>query len=257
MKKLIVILLLPVTIFGAVFRFEWYETTGVPGVNLDVNLGMYYTMNEYGTRVDSGPQSQNLTDNNTTPGDSFGKVNASGRFDASASQYLSHVDSTQVSVGDQDFSMVAWVYPTDLGVNHVVMSHWNQAGTQKGWRLWFNGTTGKWAFTVSNDGTATTEVGATTFGTPTINNWYFLYAAHDAVNNTISISVNNGAANTLSYSLGVHDSTGQFIVGARQTADFFTGFIDEVGFWKKVLSSTEVTYLYNSGAGRTCCPWFP
>jgi len=32
---------------------------------------------------------------------------------------------------------------------------------------------------------------------------------------------------------------------------YFTGYVDEIGVWDKVLTSTEVTALYNSGSGLT------
>jgi hypothetical protein len=40
------------------------------------------------------------------------------------------------------------------------------------------------------------------------------------------------------------------ISGRAGTSQPFKGIIDEIGIWNKVLTSTEVTELYNSGAGK-------
>jgi len=41
-------------------------------------------------------------------------------------------------------------------------------------------------------------------------------------------------------------------VGAQNTSEtfFFDGLIEEVAFYKRVLTAAERTWLYNSGAGR-------
>jgi len=42
-----------------------------------------------------------------------------------------------------------------------------------------------------------------------------------------------------------------FNIGARNSATQYTnGIIDEVGIWDRVLTSTEITELYNSGVGK-------
>ena len=51
---------------------------------------------------------------------------------------------------------------------------------------------------------------------------------------------------------GIYNNTESFKIGKFNTAaidDYFDGIIDEVGIWSKVLTSDEVTELYNSGAG--------
>ena len=48
------------------------------------------------------------------------------------------------------------------------------------------------------------------------------------------------------------DLTSSWQLGAREFGVSrlpYNGLIDEVGFWHKVLSQSEVTSLYNSGAG--------
>ena len=87
------------------------------------------------------------------------------------------------------------------------------------------------------------------------NTWFHL---------TISHTPYNGATpNVTFYVNGVFDSSGIFSVGTTvgATTQFIGGFstttirvpnctIDEVGIWNRTLTQSEVTELYNSGAGK-------
>ena len=89
------------------------------------------------------------------------------------------------------------------------------------------------------------------FGSPSTAAWIFIVAWHDSSANTINIKVNNGTANSASYSSGVNDDTSPFVLGATNTgAGFMDGRIDQVGVWKRVLTADEQTFLYNNGNGR-------
>jgi hypothetical protein len=68
----------------------------------------------------------------------------------------------------------------------------------------------------------------------------------------LNIQVNNGPVDSLPYSSGVAISTSPFAIGATGNAiDLLDGAVDEVGFWKRVLTAQERTALYNSGLGLT------
>jgi hypothetical protein len=41
--------------------------------------------------------------------------------------------------------------------------------------------------------------------------------------------------------------------GRGGAANLWAGYLDEVGIWSKVLSTNEITDLYNGGAGQTMC----
>ncbi len=78
--------------------------------------------------------------------------------------------------------------------------------------------------------------------------WYFYRAWYDPVADTFSLQIDNGPILT---------SAVQSLVGTSQinTFKFFPdnvdSLIDETGWWQRVLSTTEVTNLYNSGNGIT------
>jgi len=73
---------------------------------------------------------------------------------------------------------------------------------------------------------------------------------HDATANVIGINVDDGTALTAAHTTGCQDGTNNFLIGAiHGGGDYMDGLVDEVGIWNKVLTSGEITDLYNSGSG--------
>jgi hypothetical protein len=75
---------------------------------------------------------------------------------------------------------------------------------------------------------------------------------HDSVADLLKISVNNGAFVAVAYAGGPDTTTSNPSVGGQPGgAAPMGGVIDEVGIWKRALSASEITTLYNSGSGTT------
>jgi len=72
------------------------------------------------------------------------------------------------------------------------------------------------------------------------NTWNLMMAWHDATNDEIGLQVNGGAVYTASHSGGVSGSALDFLVGKD-----FTGRIDGLGVWDRVLSGSERNQIYN------------
>ena len=98
------------------------------------------------------------------------------------------------------------------------------------------------------------SVRATSFGAVATGTWYHVVAWHDSVINNAGISVNLHA-NSSAYTSGVFAGNAPFILGAVGSGlvvgGFMDGRLDEVGFWKKVLTAQQRSDLYNGGAGNT------
>src|SRR5690606_32034500 len=110
-------------------------------------------------------------------------------------------------------------------------------------------TTGLCEFIVYH-GSSIKSITANNFGNLSAGNWYFIVVRHDATNDTVSISI-NGTATSSAHSGGVNSTASVFRLGATGTgAAPADGVLDEVGFWKRILSTEEETELYNSGSGR-------
>lgn len=226
-----------------------------PNSSLNTSLISYWKMDETsGTRIDARG-ANDLTDNFTVTSGSGIIVNA-GQYTAANTEYLSHADNTSLSTGDIDYSITCWVNMDTKGVAPTAIAKADGSPNNE-YILRYLQSADRFQWFVSNNGSSLTLAQADNFGSPSTNTWYFIVAWHDSVNNLIGIQVNNGTANTTATSAGSFDSNSAFIVGRFAAANYWDGRVDEVGFWKKVLSTQEKTDLYNSGAGKTCCPFTP
>lgn len=233
---------------------------GAASSTLNTGLAAYWKIDEAsGSRADSGADGQTLTDNNTVTS-ATGIIGNAGQFVSANTEYLSRADSAIISTGDIDYTISAWAYLDSETNDMSLVAKRVVSGNQREYRLYYQVSSARFAFTISSDGTAlgTTTVVANNFGYVTTNTWYNVVAMHNATANTISIAVNNGTANSEAHTTGF-DSTAMFSIGADNPTGTpmnpFNGRIDEVALWKKILSAGELTELYNGGAGKTCCPF--
>ncbi len=213
------------------------------------NLVSYWKLDEASGDALDAHGSNTLTEHGTGGvGTAAGIINNARSFVVADSDYFDHTDNTDLSTGDIDFTFAGWLKLTsdltqqtfvskgDWGIGGEYSIVWN-AFT---WKLEVCSGSGFANYTVLNDNSITYVSGV----------WYYLIWWHDSVNNLIGIAVNDATPVTTAYSAGVWDGTGSFNIG-RQTGNgrHMDGLIDEVGFWKRMLSPSERTALYNSGAG--------
>jgi hypothetical protein len=226
---------------------------GVAGPStLLTSLISYWKLEEAsGTRADAVTASGNdLTDNNTVT-QNPGIIANAAQFTRVNTEYLSHADNASLSTGDIDYTVAAWVYLDSKPGNMGVIAK-DSGGANREYVLQYTNASVRFVFTVLD--TAGSTIGlvtANTFGAPATATWYLVIAWHDSVNNVVGISVNAGTADTAVTTGVPADKTATFYIGADQAVSNWDGRIDEVGFWKKVLTATERTTLYNGGVGRT------
>jgi len=77
-------------------------------------------------------------------------------------------------------------------------------------------------------------------GTPSANDWHFIYASRKA-NGDYAISIDNGAL--------VTGNAGETYYGTFEIGNLLNGSMDAVGIWSRSLTESEITELYNSGTG--------
>jgi hypothetical protein len=141
------------------------------------------------------------------------------------------------------------VYLDSKSARRPFVSKFNAAGQREYLLEYFN-SSDRFRFVVSNDGSASVALVANTAGSPATATWYFVVGWHDSVNNTLNVQVNDGPVDSVAHSAGVFVGTETFRIGSG-AGFFMDGRVDEVGFWKKVLSTAERSALYNGGNGRT------
>lgn len=225
------------------------ERAYASGVLISSPISFWKLDETSGLRADS-VGSNNLQDNGN-PSQLPGKINSSVHFSSAGTQYLSIPDNSSLSTGDTDFTFAGWVKADDLTTYRVVASKRNSSSNGE-WLLLYDPVIKNFKFYTYNGTTTTGGVAASSFGQPTTNTWYYIVAWRDRTARTVNIQVNNGVVDTAIETGIPADSTADFKIGytyAPSTA--WAGDIDEAGFWKKVLTPTERTTLYNNGAGWT------
>lgn len=174
------------------------------------------------------------------------KSNAA-QFASANSEYLSHASNTDLQTGDVDFTFAFWVLLDSLTGDRQFVS--KDTNTGREYTVQYRAGTG-FRGTVFMGGV---DKIATASFTPTVTAWYLVCFWHDATANTVNISVNNGATNSTATGGALDAATAtEFNLGRRPYPGFqeyLSGRMQNVGFWKRVLTGAERTALYNGGAG--------
>lgn len=184
-----------------------------------------------------------------TAGSAAGKLGNAVDLVDSSSQYLSVSDNASLSMCNCDFTLACWVFFDALSSARFVLEKGNaNAASTDEYALYFASGPQRMSMRISDGTTRTAANDTTVLSTGT---WYFVLGYYDSTNNLIGVQVNNNTATTVSQSNGAQDSTGTFYIGqAGNGASFLDGRVDMVMIWKRLLTSDEKTYLYNSGNGR-------
>lgn len=199
--------------------------------------------------VDSVVASANDLTNTNVVTFAAGKVGDAAHFVRASSQRLTRADNASLSTGDIDFTLGGWFRNTSKPAAMYLAAKGDFSGANLEWALQYDDGGDRFRFFILE---AITIVTDTQIGSPANGTWYFIVAGHDSVNNLIFLSINDGAVDTAAHVLGTVDSTAAFTLGARSDAALhYDGDIDQAFFFKRVLSAADITYLYNSGNGRS------
>lgn len=222
------------------------------GGTLPNNLAAYWKLNETsGIRVDRVADNH-LTPNNAVSYNTGVKGNALQVTDINsrvAQQYLSVGDNAVINLGDFDFTFAAWVRLDSKGEYRAAIAKGNSGATRE-ILLEYNPSFDRFRWNVDS---GSGFVGVNSLSSPSANTWYFIVVWHDSATNQIGIQVNNGSVSTISHAAGVQDTSSYLTVGTFvDVPDYYwDGRVDELGFWKRILTTQEKTDLYNGGNGST------
>lgn len=220
-------------------------------VQLLLGLISYWKLDEAsGNAVDSHG-SNTLTDNNTATVIT-GKIGNARDLNWSAGEHFSLADNASLSTGDIDFTFSVWHRVDSVGGTQMIIAKDTSGGGNREYIVIFNASSGRFAFGAYTATDSETLVDATSTGSLSLGTWYFIVAWYSASLDTMYIQVNNGTVHTASKGPLQASGNATFMLGRRQYPGFpdqLDGVIDEVGFWKRVLSSQEREALYNAGNG--------
>lgn len=223
----------------------------IPIADLTTNCESFWKLNETsGTREDS-IGSNDLTSSGAVDS-AIGSVGNAANFDNAADQ-LFITDNASLSFGNEDMSLSFWVYLNTASTSSHIIGKWGTGGLEYAVYL---PSSGGPRFIITHNGASQQFVTST----PALSTsaWHHIVAWHDSVANTINIQVDNGTIYTTAHSLGLYNGTKAFTLGNDSTLGTnFRGRIDSVGVWRRVLTSDERLYLYNSGNGTESLLEYP
>lgn len=206
-----------------------------------------------GTRNDATATAMNLTDNNTVTS-TAGKVATGAQFTAANVEYLSHIDDPALRTGNIDFSLNGWINVTSFPTGHMPVIFKTNTGTFYDYLAYTDLTTHKFVFQLAN-GATTAVVAITSTTVITTGSWFFWSFKFNAASGVGSLKINNGTADTAAKTGTPGSAAGGLRIGGREDAinanESFNGLQDQIGLWKRCLSDTEESFLYNGGDGRS------
>jgi hypothetical protein len=212
------------------------ELTGTPSVNLTNGLEAFYKLEN---TSDSSGNGNTLTNNGATF--ASGKIGNAAIFDGSG--YLT--TSSNINVGQGNFTLNAWVNFANLGENIVTLLQMHSNGQTNGLSLYYGV---DWYGAVN-------ELVVASYGisnqfqqgwAPSLNTWHNVIVTRKGT--TLKVYIDGVL---LGSSYDATQYTPDFLqIGAD--SDFpmtYSLSIDAVGIWNRALNSAEVAALYNSGTG--------
>ena len=176
-----------------------------------------------------------------------------GQFTAANSEYLSRASEAALQTGDIDFTLACWLYmdTRSSGPASSAFLTKHAGGTSGEYYIRDDYANDKIVFAV-NDAAGADSVYANSLGIPSATTLYFIVAWRDKTAGKINIQINNGTVDQVnSTRIPNTGANAAFNIGRRGNAtDYTDGRVSRVGFWKRMLTASERTWLYNNGTGR-------
>jgi RHS repeat-associated protein/uncharacterized repeat protein (TIGR01451 family) len=212
-----------------------------PGVS-PTGLVSWWSLDETGGVREDSHGTNDLTDNNTV-GSTAGKQSNAANFVAANSESLSIPDNPSLSLNGTNFTIAGWVKFSTLGTAQSFIS---KLGPGAEYQV-YKSVNDKIVLMVFSSSGTSTAVASTE--TVTANTWYFVVAQYDGT--SLKLSLNAGNFASIPHSSGVADGTNLFRLGAHGSGAYTNGMLDEVAVYKRILTQSEITWLYNNGNGRS------
>jgi len=215
----------------------------------------YWSMDQVGNNVVFDTKNINHLYKSAT--DSSTGKNGNGMYFTSL-QYLSGYTSNVMDFDiNQPFSISLWVYGmNNTGVKVFISKTFGAVGARLGYEFWVNaGRLCFYIFNESNSKTMATYGNSTQF-TSTSNVWRHCVVTYNGTNHTKGIVIYfNGSAISLyrngGFGLNSINNNANLNIGHSSYSDYGAAActMDEVCFWNRALTASEVSGLYNSSNG--------
>ena len=207
----------------------------------------YYKLDATSGSVIDSYGSNNGTSSGATRG-TVGKINYAYGFDGS-SDYINFGDVDDMDIGtNDDISFSVWVKPNSYSSTGVIFAKIYGAASKYYDLTLF--TNGKFRFHNNQP----SDLSIYSNDTVSVGNWYHIVVTRNGTDGEIRIYINGALDNSATPASPADNSNaGNFIVGnfRDDTSDGFDGVIDEIGVWDRLLTTEEISDLYNDGDGLT------
>lgn len=215
------------------------------------NIVAYYKFDESSGNAEDAVGSLDLTNRNTVAF-ATGKINNGADFEYSSNQGFSITDAASGGAFDliNDFTFAFWInfesLPASNNKWYVIFKNDCYlfrcidvtSGGTKTLMLYLRDSTGYYNPSVS--------------WSPSTATWYHVAVTREKSTGYVKFYVNGsqqGSTVETGRTASLLNTGDAFEVGQSGASGLFDGILDELGVWSRVLSSTEISSLYNSGSG--------
>lgn len=212
----------------------------------------YWDLDEAsGNRLDSGSNGQDLTEVPTVAAVAAQISNGTDFEATTDTSTLKRADNATLSLGaDVSFTFCAVVKRESVPVFPFVIVDKGasaSAGSDTEYRMEIEAGSGQnyYSFIVGN-GSSSARVNASTHGASSTSAFEFVLCWYDSVAETINIKVNNGTTDSTAWTGNTQDAGNAFSIGSASgnAGVRMDGIIDEVAFYKRVLTGSEQTEIF-------------
>jgi hypothetical protein len=218
------------------------------------NLVSYYKFDEASGNAIDAHGSNTLTDNNTV-GSATGKINNGRDFEQANTEFFEITDGAQTGLDlSGNFTVSHWInLESNLATQGVIILMKWSGTTQRAYSLeMFNsGANDLYRVGLSTNGNANVAQNLNTGSVMSTGTWYHWACVYTAAAGTVDIYKNGSfVVQGTGYGTSIFNSTSAVringIIGGSGWGDCVH---DEYGIWSRPLSSSEISELYNGGAG--------
>ncbi len=203
--------------------------------SLKVDLVAYWKMDELSGTIADSVGSNDGTNNGATAGVN-GIIKTAYRLESANNDDI-RVGSDTIDLTDQPLTINAWVNLTDISATRSVFGSFRSRG---------------YGVFITDDGAINfglIAVDAVSSGTDAILTSSFQMVTVLYNSSGVFYYVNGTGIDNDAYS-NTFDADVEYAIG-KTNASYMNGVVDEVGVWKRALTNSEITDLYNGGEGLT------
>jgi hypothetical protein len=221
-------------------------TTEAAATTLLVDLVSWWAMEEASSTRSDSHGTNDLTEIGSISS-TTGIVNDGADMPGAGSLFQSSSSDFQINSGD--FSFSTWIKAASFPFNTGYIGKNQAIPTQSAYYIWA-ASAGRLDWAVRNDTGTVFSVNIAT----AVDTWHHVVVWYNGATKEVGMRMDDTttATTTLTGTFSDMTSGSVFAVGTyASSAQSYTGQLDEVAFWTKVLSPAEITELYNAGAGIT------